>query len=400
MLREAAMVLDCRERGLLNDPSISWNLERDRASLLVNQLATSVIRDQVVVTDEQIEAQLSQTPDLARDRAKMMLENKAIRARINELTKELVEKLNVQKHQENIAKAAQIYRRLLYQPKMDRPSNTPWVLKQQILTEVEPNDAEMPLATFTGGRFTLLNLLQVIHGVIPPKRPKNLITPQGVDSFVDQALNLPLLATYARSLGLDKDENVMRQIQDREDRALLGLIRQIRTKDLPRPTEDDIKAYFDRVKDTVKVGQTITAKTIWCPNRQAARTVRQMLDDGKPFDQIKADNASDQDKTDTVTLSTQTEGTFWKDLWSAEPNTIVGPLPGFNQGQFQWRVVKILEKVDGKPLELNSNASDTISGQLFEKSRDAALRPYQDELLDKYQHQIFTDRLEFFNPLK
>lgn len=399
LVREKAMAMDARAQGMLDDPDISWNLERTRRGLLINHFVEKVMRPAVKVTDAQVDARLKKTPKMTREQATSAAQNDLIRSKLQDLIKSLTSALHVQKQQDNMAVAASLYEKLLRRPQMKRAKNMPWILKEQMLKELTPEQAGLKLATFDGGAMTLLDLMKIVHGMVPVKRPKNLVTAKGVEAVVDQAIGASLIEAHIRSLGLDKDPKIALEIRAREDQRLLSLIMSRKTKSIESPTEDEMKARFEQVKDQLEPEHQVKIQTIWCENREAAAKAKLALDQGRFFDDVfKEMNQGTQKSTPTHTTASS-ETIFWDLIWSAEPDQVVGPIQGFFRGEVQWRVVKVLEKKEGKPMTFESRSPDGIYSLIHDKRKEAVLKPYQDELLKKYEHKVFKSRLQAFDPV-
>ncbi len=399
LVREKAVAIDARAQGLLDDPDISWNLERTRRSLLINHFVEKIMRPAVKVTDAQIDAQLKKTRKLTREQAARYAQNGLISARIPQLIKGLHTALHVQKQEGNMAAGAALYAKLLNRPEMTRAKTMPWVLKEQMLKELTPEQASLKLATFDGGAVTLLDVMKGVHGMVPVKRPKNLVTAKGVATVVDQSLGAALLEAHIKSLGLDKDPEVTQKIREREDQRLLALIVSRKAKSIVQPTEDEVKARFDEIKDQLEPDQQVKLKTVWCEDRQAAARARLALGQGRAFDTVSKDMGQDAQASKPTQTMASSETVFWSRIWPAEPNEVVGPIQGFSRGEVKWRVVKVLEKKEGKPVTPENQGPDGIQSALYQQRKAAILKPYQDELLKKYDHKIFESRLSAFNPI-
>lgn len=399
LVREKAMVLDARAQGMLNDPDISWSLERTRRGLLIDHFVEKVMRPAVTVTDDQIDAQLKKSPKMTREQATQFAQNNVIRSNIPKLIKELNSTLHVQKPRNNMTVAAALYEKLLRRPEMARAKNMPWILKEQMLEELTPAQAGLELATFDGGAMTLLDLMKIVHGMVPIKRPKNLVTAKGIETVVDASLGGALIEAHIKSLGLDKDPEVIQKISQREDQRLLALIVSRKAKSVAQPTEDEIQARFDEIKDQLKPDQLVKLQTIWCKDRQSAAQAKRALDQGRAFDEVSKQMGQDAQTSTPTQTTASSETIFWSKLWSAEPNQVVGPLQGFSRNEIKWRVLKILEKKEGKPVTPESRGPDGVHSEIYQQRKEAVLKPYQDELLKKYDHKVLKSRLAAFNPI-
>ncbi|GAJ14964.1 unnamed protein product, partial [marine sediment metagenome] len=155
---------------------------------------------------------------------------------------EIYKKSNVRKMRTNYLKAAQLHQRLLYRPKAER--KVPFIRNSQIRDELTEEEKNIVLATFDKGKVTMKDWFETLGEIVPPRRPQDLDTPQGVDALLEQSLRTPLLVSEAVSLGFDKDENLKKQVREYEDRILLGESKQARNKEVEDPTTEEMKAYL------------------------------------------------------------------------------------------------------------------------------------------------------------
>ncbi len=401
LVREKAMALDARAKGMLNDPDISWTLARTKRSLLINHFVEKVMRPAVVgaISEAQISAQLKRNPRLTREQATMSAQNNMIKANIAKLIKALNASLHVQKQPGNMAVAAALYDKLLRRPEMPRAKNMPWILKEQMLKELTSEQASLKLIEFDGGAFTLLDLMKACHGMVPVKRPKNLVTAKGIEVVAEGSLAPALIETHIRSLGLDKDPDVVQKIRQKEDERLLALIVSRKAKAIVQPTEDEIQARFGEVKDQLKPDRRVKVQTIWCQNREAAAKARLALDQGRAFEAVFKELSLDGQKSTASQVTASSETIFWSQIWSAEPSEVVGPIQGFLSREVKWRVLSILEKQEGRAYTLGSRGPDGFHSEIYGQRKEAILKPYQDELLEKTDHKVFKSRLKAFDPI-
>ena len=72
---------------------------------------------------------------------------------------------------------------------------------------------------------------------------------------------------------------------------------------------------------------------------------------------------------------------------------------GFYRQEIKWRIVKILEKKPGEVKEYTENMDMQIKDRIMTEQRDAILAKYSRDLLQKYTHQIYLDRIKDIDPL-
>ncbi len=406
MLGEKAMIMEARKQNYLQEESVSAPVKRFRERRLANLLLQRCLQSrqaELAVTDSEIEQRLKTDPKLDRERAKALVQRTKASQVLDLYYRQLYKERTVQKVTANFTRAAQIHQRLLYRPR--EPRQVGWIRNSQVKDELTSEEKNMVLATYQGGRVTLQDWFDALCDIVPPSRPKDLHTPKGVESLLDRALRMPIFVTEAESLGLDKDADFVKQVAEYEDRLLLGRMQQAKSEEIAEPNEAQIIAYFNEHKEIFGRPRGVKIDQIWCQDRDAALKAKAELDSGKDFELVKQE-FSLQKESRPFDAYPNSEGMFWDDLWKADPNQVVGPIKGFYGGgtpqggnPINWRVVRVLEKKPAELKEYSSDMKDQVKWRLLDGKRRAALAKYQEELLEKYPHTIYADRIKDIDPL-
>ena len=396
MIAEKAMVIEARKQGYLKDESLAEQIKEFKDKRLANLLLQKQLQPKLKVTESEIQQKMKADPKLDRARAETMLTRAKAGALFNQYYRQICQKLHMTKKSENYLKAAQIHQRLLTKPK--KPRKVPFIRIRQIKEDLTPEERNIVLAKFDNGKVTLKDWFDFLFESAPPSRPKDLNTPKGVDRLVERALRLPLLVSEARSLGLDNDKNLLKQVRDFEDTRLLSKARSENYKEIKEPTPDEIMIYFGKNREIFRTNRTLKICLIWCQNLKTARQAKAELDSGKDFESVRQ-KYSLQEKGKPFDTSPSGEGLFWKDLWKGDPNDILGPVKGFYQRSIKWRIVKILEKNPGQLKGYSDNMGQRAKERIVSEQRDALLAKYGDELLKKYPYKIHAEKIKDIDPL-
>jgi len=396
MVAEKAMMMEGRKLGYLDDEMIHFYVQRQKQQKLGAMVVIDYVRQNLSITDADVDQMMKANPKLTRDQATQLARRNKGNAMLEQHYRRLLEKFHAKMATENYAKAAQIHDRLLLKPATPRKES--WILLSQVKTELTPEEKAIPLATYDGGRFTLLDLFDALHQMSPPSRPKDLGTPEGIGRFLDRALRPSILVAEAQSRGFDKDAQFLREIRELEDRCLLDKVLTDKVLSAPEPTDEQIQAYFEKNKERFGENPTLKVDQVWCKSLSAARKAREMLDGGATFEATKS-ACSIQKDVQAHNIYPGGEGPFWADLWKGEPNQVVGPIKGFYGEGLAWRLVKILEKKPGQPKAYSDQVKSSVKWAVIEERRNAALDSYRKELLEKYPHEVYADKIEGINPL-
>jgi hypothetical protein len=399
MLAEKALSLEGRKLGFLKDESIHQRMEEFERSRLAMMVQESLFPGPPAVTPADVNAVLKERPQLKLDQATLLAQRAAALKIFNEFYGKLVQKFHVQKVQGNFAPAAQIHQRLLLKPVEPRGPGEYWIKNSQVRTELSDQEKNLPLATYDGGQFTLKDWFQTICNIAPPRRPSDLGTPAGVEKLLDSALRLPVLVAEAKTRGYDKDPKLRAEIRQREDNDLLYKTQDEKLKGAKEPTAEQIKAYFEKNQERFGQAAKVKISQIWCENLQVAQEIKAALDKGEDFEAWrKARSLQKQEEPHSV--SAIGEGIFWADLWKADPNQTIGPVRGFYGAGVKWRLVRILEKTPAKVQPYSEQLGNSVKWTMISEQRQRLLEDYQKELLAKYPHEIFADRIKNIDPLE
>jgi len=402
MIAEKAMTIEARKENYLEDEAIQATLKHFKEKRLVNSLVKIHLQGKITVTDTEIDEKIKASRGgsrtaLTRERAKAMLTRAKANRLFSQYYNDLCKKFHFEKVSDNFPKAAQIHQRLLFRPQ--KPRKAGYIRIRQIKEELTPEEKNIVLATYDNGKVTLKDWFDALFELSPPSRPRDLNTLMGVERLLDRASRTPILVSEAKLLGLDKDENLLKQVKEYEDRILRNKIRSEKFKDIKGPiAEEQIVAYFNKNKEAFGTQKALKIDQIWCQDLKTARKAKAELDNGRDFESVRQTYSLEK-KRNLLNINPGSEGMFFEDLWKGDPNEVVGPVKGFYSEGVKWRIVKILEKKPGEVKEYSSNMKNNIESKILSKRRSETLSEYRKELLEKYSYEIYDERIRDIAPL-
>ncbi len=399
MIAEKATSIEGRRLGYLQDEQIRVNILQFEQQQLVGRLLQAELGDRLTVEDSEIDLVMKDNPKTTREQARAFVQRSKVTRLREQFFAEVCEKRGLKKRSENFAKAAAIHQRLLTQPVQPRGQSEYWIKNSQITTDLSEEEKTLLLAVYEGGQFTLKDWFQSLCNLAPPRRPKDLGTAQGVEKLLDMALLVPVFAAEARSRGYDQDAKLRSDVKALEDQRLLYKMQEEKTKNITEPTAEQVKEHFERNPERFATDAIVKADQIWCPDAETARKLKGMLDEGADFQTVKTAHSLQKD-VEVYTLSAGSEGLFWSDVWKGEPNQVLGPMPGFYGSGAKWRIVKVLEKTPAKVQPFSEQLASSIKWALYAEWRRQAVRDFEQELLEKYPHEVFSGRIKDLDPLE
>ncbi len=396
MVAEKAMIIEACAQGYLKNEAINTSVRRFSERKLVNLLLQRHIEGKINVTEDEITRKMQADPKLDKARAKTIVERAKTGMMWDQYYKQIYGKSRVKKLSQNFPRVIQIHERLLRNPKQSR--NVGFIRTSQVKDELMPAEINIVLAQYNSGKITLKDWFEALCDIVPPRRPRDLNTPKGVDQLLERALRMPLLVSEAKALRLDRDKDLLKQVRDYEDRRLLGEARAAKRKELKDPTTEQIIAYFGRNKESFGTSKSLKIDLIWCQDLKTAKQARAALDSGKDFEAVRQQYSLEK-QGKAFTTHPSSEGLFWKDLWAGDPNQIIGPVKGFYRQGISWRIVKILEKAPGKEKLYSSSMDGQIKSRMMSEQNKTLIAQYGKELLKKYPYQIYPDSIKDIDPL-
>jgi len=396
MLAEKAMIIEARAQGYLENGTINTSIKRFMERKLVNLLLQKHIQGKINVTADEITRKIQADPKLDEARAKATIERAKTNTMLDQYYRQIYGKSRVSKLNRNFPRVIQIHQRLLSNPKQSR--NVGFIRTSQVKDELTEAEKNIVLAQYNNGKITLKDWFEALCDIVPPRRPRDLNTPQGIENLLERALRMPLLVSEAKTLGLDRNKDLLKQVRDYEDRRLLSEVLSAKRKELKEPTTEQIIAYFGQNKESFGTSKSLKIDLIWCQDLKTAKQVRAALDSGKDFDAVRKQFSLEKEGK-PFTTHPSSEGLFWKDLWAGNPNQIIGPVKGFFRQGISWRIVKIMEKTPGKENPYSANMERQVKSRMMSVQNKALIAQYGKELLKKHPYQIYPDSIKDIDPL-
>ncbi len=376
----------------LEDEKIQASLKDFKQENLTALLLWEHVRGKVTVMDVEVDEKVKTNPKLNRTRAETAIKKAKSSDLINQLYSQIYEKFHVKKLSENFPAVAEIHQRLLLHPKKRRKAW--WIRSSQVKEELTPEEKNLVLVSYDGGKVTLEDWFKVLCNFSPPSRPKNLDTTKGIERLVDMAMRGPLFTAEAVSRGLQNNKDYQRKLREREDLILFNMALAKKTEGIEQlQTETELLDYFNKNKQAFRTPDRLRIDPIWCQDLETARKAKAELDSNPAdFESVKQKYSLEEPEEPFVTVPAG-EGVFFEDLWNSELNEIIGPVKGFHGDRVLWRIVKILEKTPGELQEYSSNLEGSVKSKAYGEQREAILTEYRKELLEKYPYRIYRDRI-------
>lgn len=243
------------------------------------------------------------------------------------------------------------------------------------------------LATFAGGELTLEDF-EAEADKLPPQVKPMLTSPERRRQYLENLIVSKLLIADARSRGVDKDEEIRRQIEETENRLIL----QKAYRDLQDSvtiTDEDVAAQYNENTDAYSTSEVRASHILVEDESIAEDLLKRLKEDPDSFAQL-AKNIS----KDTATASREGDlgffgrGRMVPDFEKAafalkEP----GDLSGVVKSPFGYHIIKLTERKAGdtKPLE---QVKEQIRFTLLQERQRQTMQDYIERLKAENQVKI------------
>jgi peptidyl-prolyl cis-trans isomerase C len=396
IMTEKALLLQARDNKQLDNPYLKFQVGRYRNEILTETLMNRYLEENLVATDAEIDQKLKSNPELTRKNARNMILRKKKPQVVEKYYTDLLDKIKVKKVKENYALAVKANYKMLTEAMSQKPVKT-WIQVRQVV-ELPQEVKDTTLVTHDLGVVTIEDLFAGICELSPPSRPENLNSYKAFNEILDNIMRMYIFAAQAVHEGIDKEDSFIRKVRDREDLLLLNSIKPELYKLAKVPTEDEVKAYFEKHKDRFLIPRSVRIDNIWCNSRETAVKAKQELDAGGDFEQVKQQYTIDK-RLRASYVNPKSENIFFNDIWAVEPNDIIGPIKGFHRNDLKWRVVKVLEKNNAKPAEFSNDIVKSVKDVIRTERFKAVLDKRRQELFLKFPYKIDYDVLKTVDPL-
>jgi hypothetical protein len=396
LLGEKAMVIQARKDGYQNDPMIQMEATLFRNQRLANMLVGNYIQGKINITDDEIKKKMQADPNLDQNRAKSAITVEKATTLVDDYYKQIYEKLHVKKLTENYPKVVAAYKKLTENAQKNPVSK--YIIYEQVGKDLTAEERSTPLLTFDNGKVTLEDWFTAICQVVPPGRPDLTKQPEKVEEFLNEVAKIPVFVGEAQLQGLDKNEQLKKLLRDYEDMMILGKIQQEKYTTVKEPTQEQMAAYFEKNNEVFRGGRSLNVEQIWFKDMNDVRLAQAELDNGNDFGRVREKYSLDKD-TGSAGLTASSEGMFWPELWKGQTGKVIGPVKGFFNGQLKWRLVKILAKSRGELPTYSTDMNNLIKAIMMGNQLESVFISYGNELLKKYQYEIYKDKVKDINPL-
>ena len=216
--------------------------------------------------------------------------------------------------------------------------------------------------------------------------------------LLDQMVNRLLLVAAAEKQGLDRDPEVLQRLREMRWNLLTSAYRNYLIEQMPKPSEEDLRAYYDAHHEEFVVLARVMASWIRCDTKEKAEAARRrVVSDGEHFGTVAREVTVDDCSREDGGLL----GYFNPEGYVP----CVGRKPEFNKLVFEleaddvsqvfpwegtWAIVKVHEKTTERQ-EPFSTARERIAARLRPQLTDSVLTAELDRLRGSMRVETYLD---------
>lgn len=229
--------------------------------------------------------------------------------------------------------------------------------------------------------------LNGLANAVPEKYRDMYLTPENRKKTLDYIVNIYVLAAEAEAQGIDKAPDIQKLMDFTQKDLLARIYLDRMAKDLPAPSEQEAKQYFEKFKDQFTTPESIHLHHILVNTEKEAKTVLERLKKGEKFADIAGQVSICPSKAKGGDLEWLPKGSLVPEIEDVAFSIKNGQITGPVKSKFGYHVLFVEDK---KPAQEGSfdMAKDYIFEQLRFQSQQDNYEKITDSLRKKMNVQI------------
>lgn len=254
-------------------------------------------------------------------------------------------------------------------------------------------EKSIQLVTWKGGVWTIAQFDSALNSA-PPFQPLQFKTPQDVENFVENALQMPILLAKAEEANIE-NSSAYKEIYTQDlERMMVGVYRNTKLYGEINVSPDEAKQYYEANKDSFIMQEQVNVIEIQVNTEKEAKNVIAKLKKGEDAKKL-AEKLTQRTyvKAKGGELGPFTRNRF-PELFDAAKQIQPGevfPNPIPFQGKFS--VIKLLDVIPQQyqPFE---QVQRIVENKLKAKKRDEKFTAWKEASKKKYGYKIYQDAVE------
>lgn len=208
--------------------------------------------------------------------------------------------------------------------------------------------------------------------------------PEGAEKFVDELVKKEMLYQEAKKKGFEGNPDYQKKLEDFKKLTLISLLLEKEIEDKAKPSDKDVKDYYEKHKADLTANNQIRASHILVKSEDDAKKILDQLKKGGDFAKIakekSIDTGSAKNGGDLGFFSRgQMVPEFEKAAFSLKEGEVSGPV----KTQFGYHIIKVTGKKEGKIVEFDK-VKDLLTQKVTAEKQKEAFDSYMDGLKKSY----------------
>jgi peptidyl-prolyl cis-trans isomerase C len=229
---------------------------------------------------------------------------------------------------------------------------------------------------------------------LPEWARQNFSTKDGKERFLEELIKKELIYQDAKNRGLDKDKEIMAQVEEFKKMTLLSFALKKEIEEKVDVTDEEAKVYYDKNQDKFKRGEEVRASHILVDTEKEAKDILARIKKGEDFGKLAQSFSKDKGSAAKGgDLGSFSRGRmvpeFEEAAFSLKPGELSAPL----KTQFGYHIIKSVEKTNGSIVPFEE-AKATVKRQLISEKQKSAFDAYIESLKKKSKITTESKALE------
>lgn len=229
--------------------------------------------------------------------------------------------------------------------------------------------------------------LQQLANAVPEKVRHLYLTPEGRKKTLDYIVNVYVLAAEAENQGLDKSPEVQKLLDFSQQDLLARLYLDKITDNLPDPTEQEAKQYFDKNRAQYTAPESIHLRHILVKTEKEANKVLERLKKGDKFADVAQQVSTCPSKGRGGDLDWLPKGTLLPEIEQVAFSMQEGQTTGPVKSTFGYHVLMLEGKRPAQETDFDQ-VKDYIVEQLKFQKRQEYYEKVAEQLRQKMKVQV------------
>ena len=208
--------------------------------------------------------------------------------------------------------------------------------------------------------------------------------PEGAEKFVDELVKKEMLYQEAKKKGFESNPDYQKKLEDFKKLTLISLLLEKEIEDKAKPSDKDVKDYYEKHKADLTANNQIRASHILVKSEDDAKKILDQLKKGGDFAKIAKEKSIDTGSAKNGgDLGFFSRGQMVPEFEKAAFNLKEGEVSGPVKTQFGYHIIKVTGRKEGKVVEFDK-VKDLLTQKVTAEKQKEAFDSYMEGLKKSY----------------